>query len=67
MRGLWSAMMSKPVEEILQSILDEFAASRQSREDLEAKALFRLLNYCPPAEFQKGASGHESKPGGEGA
>jgi hypothetical protein len=40
--------MSKPVEDILQSILNEFAASKQSREELEAKALFRLLNYCSP-------------------
>jgi hypothetical protein len=40
--------MSKPVDEILQSILDDFAASRQTPEQLEAKALFRLLNYCPP-------------------
>jgi hypothetical protein len=66
--GFGAAMMSKPVEEILQSILDEFAASRQSREELEAKALFRLLNCCPPTELEKGASGrHESKPGREGA
>jgi len=42
-------IMSKPAEElIIQSILDEFAASHHSREELEAKALFRLLNYCPP-------------------
>jgi hypothetical protein len=40
--------MSRPVDELLQSILDEFAAGRQSREALEAKTLFRLLNYCPP-------------------
>jgi hypothetical protein len=40
--------MSKPVAELLQSIMDEFAAARQTQEALEAKAIFRLLNYCPP-------------------
>jgi hypothetical protein len=39
--------MSKPVDDILQSILDEFAVSKQSRDELVARALFRLLNYCP--------------------
>ena len=51
--------MSKPVEEILQSILDEFVASKQAREELEAKALFRLLNFCPPHEFETGATSSE--------
>jgi hypothetical protein len=40
--------MSRPVEELLQSILDDFAAGRQSQEALEAKTLFGLLTYCPP-------------------
>jgi|KBSMisStandDraft_5_1062788.scaffolds.fasta_scaffold499455_3 hypothetical protein len=40
--------MNRPVDELLQSILDDFAAGRQAQEALEAKALFRLLNYCPP-------------------
>jgi len=40
--------MSKAVDEILNSILEEFKAGRQAKEELEAKALFRLLNYCPP-------------------
>jgi hypothetical protein len=40
--------MSKAVDEILNSILAEFAACRQATEELEAKALYRLLNYCPP-------------------
>ena len=45
--------MTKPIEQlIIQSILDDFAASHQSREALEAKALFRLLNYCPPPELE---------------
>jgi hypothetical protein len=52
--------MSKPIEEILQSILDEFAASKQGREELVAKALFRLLNYCPPPDFETGAMSPES-------
>ena len=52
--------MSKSVEQILQSILDEFAASKQAREELEAKALFRLLNYCPPPDFETGAMSPES-------
>jgi hypothetical protein len=40
--------MSKAVDEILNSILEDFKACRQAKEELEAKALFRLLNYCPP-------------------
>jgi hypothetical protein len=40
--------MSRPVDELLQSIRDDFAAGRQAQEALEAKALFLLLNYCPP-------------------
>jgi hypothetical protein len=40
--------LSRSAEELLQSIMDEFAAARQTHEALEAKALFRLLNYCPP-------------------
>jgi hypothetical protein len=59
------AIMSKPVEEILQAILDEFASGKQSREELEAKALFRLLNYCPPRELENDATcpGFESAVG----
>ena len=40
--------MSKAVDELMDSILEEFKAGRQAKEELEAKALFRLLNYCPP-------------------
>ena len=40
--------MSKAVDEIISSIIEEFRVGRQSKEELEAKALFRLLNYCPP-------------------
>jgi hypothetical protein len=41
--------MSKAVDEILNSIIEDFKACRQAQEELEAKALFRLLNYCPPS------------------
>jgi len=43
--------MSKAVDEILNSILEDFKACGQAKEEFEefeAKALFRLLNYCPP-------------------
>jgi hypothetical protein len=40
--------VSKAIDEMLNAILEEFAACKQAREELEAKALFRLLNYCPP-------------------
>jgi hypothetical protein len=40
--------MSRPVDEMIQSIMDDFAAGKQTLEALEAKTLFRLLNYCPP-------------------
>ena len=40
--------MSRPVEQLIQSILDEFAASNNAKDSLEAKALFRLLNCCLP-------------------
>jgi hypothetical protein len=46
--------MSKPVNELLESILDDFAAGKQTQEALEAKALFRLLNYCPPTTLEIG-------------
>ena len=40
--------MSKAVDDILNSIVEEFKACKRAKEELEAKALFRLLNYCPP-------------------
>ena len=40
--------MSKAVDEILNSIIEDFKAGRRGKEEMEAKALFRLLNYCPP-------------------
>jgi hypothetical protein len=43
--------VSIAVDEILNSILEDFKACRQAKEELEAKALFRLLNYCPPPEL----------------
>jgi hypothetical protein len=46
--------MSRPVDELLRSITNDFAAAKQTQEELEAKALFRLLNYCPPTALQIG-------------
>jgi hypothetical protein len=45
LRGL-TIGRSKTVDEILNSSLEESKACRQAQ--VEAKALFRLLNYCPP-------------------
>jgi hypothetical protein len=41
-------MMSRHVQEILESIIEEFVLCDTSRDELEAKAIFRLLNCCPP-------------------
>jgi hypothetical protein len=46
--------MSRPVDELLQSIMDDFAAGKQTQKSLEAKALFRLLNCCPPPALDVG-------------
>ena len=46
--------MSKAVDELIQSIRDDFAAGKQTPEELEAKALFRLLNYCAPTALKTG-------------
>jgi hypothetical protein len=43
-------MMNKHAQEILDSIIEEFALCDSSREQMEAKAIFRLLNFCPPAD-----------------
>jgi hypothetical protein len=45
--------MSRPVDELLQLIRDDFASARQAHETLEAKALFLLLNYCPPPDVSE--------------
>ena len=42
--------MSK-IAEFLNSIMEELAANEEDREEIEAKAIFLLLNYCPPEEF----------------
>jgi hypothetical protein len=42
--------MSRPVEEILAFIIEDFLRCEKSHKDLEAKAIFCLLNYCPPPE-----------------
>jgi hypothetical protein len=54
--------MSRPVDELVQSILDDFAAGKQPKEVLEAKTLFRLLNYCPPRALEIGEMYPPSKP-----
>jgi hypothetical protein len=43
-----TAAMSKAVDDIINSILEEYKTSGISREELDKKTLFRLLNYCPP-------------------
>jgi hypothetical protein len=40
--------MNKDAKAIIDSIMEEFAACRERNEELDAKSLFRLLNYCPP-------------------
>jgi hypothetical protein len=54
--------MSRPVDELVQSILDDFAAGKQLQEVLEAKTPFRLLNYCPPRALEIGETYPPSKP-----
>lgn len=49
-----AGMMSRPVEEMLRSIMDEFAAAKNRQDAIEAKSLFRLLNYCPRPAFNSG-------------
>jgi hypothetical protein len=41
--------MSKHVEQILNTILEEYERNKNS-DELEAKSLFLLLNYCPPPD-----------------
>ena len=53
--------MSRPVDELLQSTMDDFAAGKQAQEALEAKTLFRLLNYCPPPGLEMGETFPPSK------
>jgi hypothetical protein len=42
--------VNKAAEVLLASILEELAASAENQRQCEAKAIFRLLNYCPPRE-----------------
>ena len=42
--------MNKHAQEILESIIEEFALCDSSRQEMEAKAIFRLLNFCPPVD-----------------
>jgi hypothetical protein len=43
--------VSKPVDEMLASIILEWAECEPGDEKLEAKTLFRLLNVCPHASM----------------
>jgi hypothetical protein len=54
--------MSKAVDELMDSILEEFKAGRQAKEELVAKALFRLLNYCPPPSANVPPAGKAGRP-----
>jgi hypothetical protein len=51
--------MNKHAQEIIGSIIEDFAVGGRSREELEAKSLFRLLNFCPP---EPPLAGKESQP-----
>jgi hypothetical protein len=42
--------VSNYVEQILASILEDYARCEKDNDAFEAKSLFRLLNYCPPPE-----------------
>ena len=42
--------MNKAAEVMLASILEELAVSAENQRQCEAKATFRLLNFCPPGE-----------------
>ena len=42
--------MNTAAEVMLTSILEELAASAENQRECEAKAIFRLLNYCPPTD-----------------
>jgi hypothetical protein len=43
--------VKKQAEALLASIMEELAASQENQEQREAKAIFCLLNYCPPEEY----------------
>jgi len=43
--------MNKHAQQIVDSIIEEFAVGVARDDDLAAKSLFRLLNFCPPPEM----------------
>jgi len=53
--------MTKYAKDILDLIVEDFALCDTNREEVEAKAIFRLLNFCPP-DFSPAVdrSSHES-------
>jgi hypothetical protein len=42
--------MNKHIKEIIEEISREFAECRQKSDELEAKSLFRLLNFSLPED-----------------
>jgi hypothetical protein len=40
--------MSKHVEELISSILEEYTRGEKDQQDLDAKSIFRILNFSPP-------------------
>lgn len=55
--------MRKYAEEIIVSIREEYARGEKDIAELEAKSLFKILNYCPPTdkEPKKTSSRSEGK------
>jgi len=41
--------MNRDAQEIIDTIIEDFALRDSGREEMEAKAIFRLLNFCRPA------------------
>jgi hypothetical protein len=45
--------MNRHAQEIIDSIIEDFAVGKRSREELEARSLFRLLNFCSTEPSKK--------------
>jgi len=43
-------------EKFLSSIVDELVSAVKDREQAQAKAVFRLLNYCPVGDESQGCT-----------
>jgi hypothetical protein len=57
--------MSRPVDELIQSILDDFAVGNRAQQPLEAKTLFRLLNCCLPPKSEMDKTDQPAKSEGK--